>query len=104
MKEQFGNSQFVRLGELARPALEIKIDGKRFTCLAGDTVLTAVLLAGQHLRQSEFGDGPRAGFCNMGACQDCWMYRADGERIRACTTYVEGGMDIHTADPQHHVA
>lgn len=102
MKEHVGSGQFVRLGEHARPTLEIRIDGRRVSCLAGDTVLTAVLLAGQHLRQSEFGDGPRAGFCNMGACQDCWMYRAGGERIRACTTYVEDGMDITTADPQHH--
>lgn len=104
MKEHVESGQFVRLGERARPTVEIRIDGRRFTCLAGDTVLTAVLLAGRQLRQSEFGDGPRAGFCNMGACQDCWMYRADGERIRACTTYVEGEMDITTADPSHHVA
>lgn len=104
MKEQVASSQFVRLGEHARPAVEIKIDGRRFSCLAGDTVLTAVLLAGRHLRHSEFGDGPRAGFCNMGACQDCWMYRADGQRIRACTTYVDSGMDITTTDPTHHVA
>ena len=104
MKEHVESGQFVRLGEHARPTLEIRIDGRRVSCLAGDTVLTAVLLAGRQLRQSEFGDGPRAGCCNMGACQDCWMYRADGERIRACTTYVEGGMDIFTADPLHHVA
>lgn len=96
--------QFVRLGEHARPALAIRIDGRQVSCLAGDTVLTAVLLQGGYLRQSEFGDGPRAGFCNMGACQDCWMYLGDGRRIRACSTYVEAGMDIFTADPAPHVA
>lgn len=102
--DQTESGQFVRLGERARSSVIITIDGRRFSCLAGDTVLTAVLLEGRHVRQSEFGDGPRAGFCNMGACQDCWMYRADGLRIRACSTYVEDGMAILTRDPLHHVA
>jgi hypothetical protein len=59
--------------------------------------LTAILLHRGYLRMSEFGDGPRAGFCLMGACQDCWVSAADGERLRACTTYVAAGMAIVTA-------
>jgi len=57
-------------------------------------LLTALLLAGGHLRQSEFADGPRAGFCLMGACQDCWVTLADGRRFRACTTLAEDGMAL----------
>lgn len=64
--------------------------------MAGDTVLTALLTAGRRLRDSEFGDGPRAGFCLMGACQDCWVTLADGQRLRACTTPVSEGMAIDT--------
>jgi NADH dehydrogenase/NADH:ubiquinone oxidoreductase subunit G len=36
----------------------------------------------------------------MGACQDCWVWTADGERLRACTTVVEEGMHIITTQPE----
>ena len=49
---------------------------------AGDSVLVAVLAARNALRQHEFSDEARAGFCLMGACQDCWVWLADG--TRAC--------------------
>src|SRR3954466_6632650 len=32
----------------------------------------------------------------MGACQDCRVWTADGERLRACTTVVGEGMHILT--------
>jgi predicted molibdopterin-dependent oxidoreductase YjgC len=51
------------------------------------------------LRDSEFGDGARAGFCLMGACQDCWMWTSTGERVRACTTFVAPGMSVITHQP-----
>ncbi|MCA0417592.1 MAG: (2Fe-2S)-binding protein [Proteobacteria bacterium] len=86
--------QFVRLGETSRASVLVHIDGEAVSCLAGDTVLTALLLHGRLLRISEFGDGPRAGFCNMGACQDCWVSLEDGERRRACTTYVQAGQRV----------
>jgi NADH dehydrogenase/NADH:ubiquinone oxidoreductase subunit G len=64
--------------------------------MAGDTVLTALLTAGRRVRDSEFGDGPRAGFCVIGVCQDCWVTLAGGQRLRACTTPVREGMAIDT--------
>jgi hypothetical protein len=36
----------------------------------------------------------RAGFCMIGACQDCWVRLADGGRVRACTTPLEPGMAV----------
>lgn len=90
--------QLIRLGEINRTPLEFTLDGERVSCLAGDTLLTAILLATRRLRDSEFGDGARAGFCNMGACQDCWVSLACGERLRACTTPVENGMVVMTRE------
>ena len=59
------------------------------------TLLTALLAADAgHLRDSEFGDGPRAGFCLMGACQDCWVVVEGRGRVRACATMAEDGMEI----------
>ena len=91
--------RFIRIAEQDRQAVEIEIDGVRCAALEGDTLLVAVLTHAQSLRQSEFGDGPRAGFCLMGACQDCWMWTADGERVRACTTPVAPGMSVLTTSP-----
>ncbi|CAB3856098.1 (2Fe-2S)-binding protein [Achromobacter deleyi] len=83
-----------RLAETARPSVAFTLDGKPCEALAGDTVLTAVLTQAERLRLSEFGGAPRAGFCMMGACQDCWMQREDGTRLRACSTYIEPGMRL----------
>ena len=94
-----GGGRFVRLAETDRRRIFITLGECRIEALEGDSLLTALLLAGGHLRQSEFADGPRAGFCLMGACQDCWVRDASGSRIRACSTPVRDGMAIVTRAP-----
>ena len=83
----------LRLLDQDRPAVGFTLDGAPAQARAGDTVLTALLTAGETIRNSEFGDGPRAGFCWMGACQDCWLV-IDGAVARACGTRVEPGMQV----------
>ncbi|HEX3501717.1 MAG TPA: (2Fe-2S)-binding protein [Stellaceae bacterium] len=90
------DAQFRRLAEHDRPVVRFAIDGRPCEALAGDTLLTALLVNGRSLRSSEFDDGPRAGFCLMGACQDCWVTLEDGDRLRACTSFVAEGMRIVT--------
>lgn len=90
------NARFVRLGEQNRPTIRFTIDGRAAEALEGDTLLVALLSATRSVRSSEFGDGRRAGFCLMGACQDCWVWTASGERLRACSTNVAQGMHIIT--------
>jgi hypothetical protein len=92
-------ARFVRLAETDRPSLAFQIDGQPATALAGDTLLVALLSQGRRVRDSEFGDGARAGFCLMGACQDCWVWTASGERLRACSTTVAAGMSVLTRPP-----
>ncbi|MCS4251570.1 (2Fe-2S)-binding protein [Pseudomonas sp. BIGb0164] len=89
---------FKRLAETGRPALAFTLDGQPATGLLGDTVLTAVLTCAEHLRGSDFSAERRAGFCLMGACQDCWVRLADGRRVRACSTLLEAGQSI-SRDP-----
>lgn len=91
------NTQFFRLAETQRSTISFHVDGHPRTALAGDTVLTAVLTSGNYLRHAEFSGHPRAGFCLMGACQDCWMWLASGQRIRACTTLLAPGMQLLTS-------
>jgi len=81
------------------PAVRILIDGEDVVAHAGESVLVAVLAERDALRQHEFGDEMRAGFCLMGACQDCWVWLADHSRVRACTTAVADGMHVLTSAP-----
>jgi len=91
--------RFVRLAETSRPALHLRIDGEPATALEGDTLLVALLTHGRRVRTSEFGDGTRAGFCLMGACQDCWVWDEAGQRLRACSTVVTEGLAVRTTPP-----
>jgi aerobic-type carbon monoxide dehydrogenase small subunit (CoxS/CutS family) len=91
--------RFVRIAEFDRPSVEIEVNGARCAAKEGDTLLVAVLTHVATLRDSEFGDGARAGFCLMGACQDCWMWTPAGDRVRACTTFVAPGMSVITHQP-----
>ena len=88
--------RFVRLGETDRRRIRLFIDGREVEALEGDTLLVALLAHASRLRRSEFGDGDRAGFCLMGACQDCWVHTDEGERVRACSTVVRAGMRVRT--------
>ena len=72
------------------------LDGAACAGRAGDTLLTAILCHADKLRDSEFLKAPRAGFCLMGACQDCWVMLASGERVRACATELGPGMAVIT--------
>ena len=91
--------RIVRLAEKDRPQVWFRLDGIDCRALAGDTVLTAVLVSVPAVRQSEFGPEKRAGFCLMGACQDCWLWYEDGGRLRACSTLIAEGMQLRTAPP-----
>ena len=90
------HAQLQRLKERNRPKVAFMLDGRPAQALAGDTVLTAVLTHTRQLRINEFSQQPRAGFCMMGACQDCWVRLADGQSLRACQTMIEPGMHICT--------
>ena len=91
---------FKRLAEIGREPIRIFVDGVSIPALEGDTLIVAMLGTGKFLRSSEFGDGKRAGFCLMGACQDCWVWAEDGGHLRACSTFASDGMRISTAQPE----
>ncbi|MBD8683838.1 (2Fe-2S)-binding protein [Pseudomonas sp. CFBP 13719] len=92
---------FKRLAELDRASVPFTLDGQAVTGLAGDTLLTAVLTCAEHLRGSDFSAQARAGFCLMGACQDCWVRLGDGRRVRACATPLAAGMQVDREPGRH---
>ena len=84
-----------RLVDQDRAEIAFTVDGAPITGRQGDTLLTAMLAGGLgQVRTSEFGDGGRAGFCWMGACQDCWLVVQGIGPARACSTLVEDGMVV----------
>ena len=85
-----------RIARKRHAAIAFTLDGAPYEGRMGDTLLTAILSHASAVRVSEFSGQPRAGFCQMGACQDCWVTLAGGERLRACTTALVAGMSIVT--------
>ncbi len=67
-------ARFVRLAERERPMISLLVDGEAVEAWQGDTFMVSLLTRVSALRQSEFDPGRRAGFCLMGACQDCWAH------------------------------
>lgn len=88
--------QLRRVAATDRPRVSFTLNGDSMQALEGDTVLTAILTNAQQLRRFEFGGEPRAGFCLIGACQDCWVRQTSGMSLRACTTLIKPGMQFLT--------
>ena len=91
--------QLQRLKEKGRAPVVFVLNGQPAQALQGDTVLTAVLTQSTQLRTNEFAGTPRAGFCMMGACQDCWVTLGGtdaGRKVRACSTALQAGMQVCT--------
>ncbi|MDB5370621.1 MAG: hypothetical protein JWP20_2179 [Roseomonas sp.] len=87
--------RLARLRDTDRVPLHLSLEGAGIAALEGDTLLTALLAGGGgYLREGEFGDGRRAGFCLMGACQDCWVAVEGLGRVRACATLARPGMKV----------
>jgi predicted molibdopterin-dependent oxidoreductase YjgC len=84
------------MAHATRAPVPFTLDGRPCTGFEGDMVITAVLAQTARLREHEASGHPHAGFCAMGACQDCWMDTATGERLRACTTPLQAGMQLVT--------
>lgn len=92
-------ARLVRIAELSGAPLRILVDGQTVETQEGESVLAAMLAVTGHLRELESNGEKRAGFCLMGACQDCVVWFADRPRGRACTTLVQDGMEVFTSPP-----
>jgi D-hydroxyproline dehydrogenase subunit gamma len=91
--------RFVRAARLRSVPVRITVDGTPVEAQEGESLLVAVLRVRGSIRKSEFTGEPRAGFCLMGACQDCWVWLAGSGRARACTTPVVAGLAVLTEPP-----
>ncbi len=87
--------RLVRLRGADRARITLQVDDVPVQAFDGDTLLTAMLSGdARRLNDNDFGGGPRAGFCLMGACQECRV-RVDGlGSVRACVTPASSGMSV----------
>lgn len=86
-----------RIAIFDSPAVSITVDGIVVSAQQGESVLAAILKQCGYLRRHETNGEPRAGFCLMGACQDCLVWVSPSQRARACSTPVSDGMQISTS-------
>jgi hypothetical protein len=89
----------LRVAGFDAPTVTFTLDGDTVEARRGESVLAAILSRSGSLRRHEAGGEPRAGFCLMGACQDCWVWLGPDRRGRACTTPVTEGMQVSTSPP-----
>jgi predicted molibdopterin-dependent oxidoreductase YjgC len=70
-------------------------DGRKITAYPGETVLGALIAAGEHtLRHTRFNHEPRGMLCGIGVCYEC-LVTVDGKpNRRACMTKAEPGLDV----------
>ncbi|MGL4441476.1 MAG: (2Fe-2S)-binding protein [Bosea sp. (in: a-proteobacteria)] len=87
---------FWRLHE-APATLSITVNGVAATACTGDTVATALLLAGQSVFRHTIRSGAARGpYCAMGSCFEC-LVTIDGQPgMQACLVPVRNGMVIDT--------
>ncbi|MCE0495264.1 (2Fe-2S)-binding protein [Vibrio salinus] len=88
-----------RVQELNRLSISFTFDDHPATGFEGDSILVAILNQFPYLRKNEFSHQPHSGFCLMGACQDCWVWNENGERIRSCSTPLQSGMTLYSQSP-----
>jgi hypothetical protein len=58
----------------------LRIDGAAGAGARGDTLLVALLSTAGACATASSATARAPGFCLMGACQDCWVWRESGER------------------------
>ncbi|TCR63154.1 (2Fe-2S)-binding protein [Bosea sp. BK604] len=94
-----GSPLLLRIASFETKQVRFTCDGRPIAARQGESLLAALLSAGDHLRRHEGNGEPRAGFCLMGACQDCWVWIGPDRRARACTTPVADGLQVSTIPP-----
>ncbi len=78
----------------------ISIGTKTIETMADQTVLAALVAAGEMVCRTTAGGARRGMFCGMGVCQDCIVDIDGVANQRACMTPVRAGMVIAIAEPR----
>lgn len=78
-----------------KPMIHLTINGQPLKVSQGTTVAAAALSYGlTYTRTTPISGAKRAPFCMMGVCFECLMVINCQPNQRACSTYVEEGMQV----------
>lgn len=78
-------------------SVRVRVDGQEIEAPAGQTIAAMLLSLGyRSFNLSKVSRRPRGLFCGQGICFECEVTLGNGERVRACVTQIEAGMEIHT--------
>ncbi|MBD3414150.1 MAG: (2Fe-2S)-binding protein [Candidatus Aminicenantes bacterium] len=84
---------------LRKQKIKFKLNGKDTEAYEGETVLAALLAAGQKkIKINPVSRKPRGALCGMGVCFECRVTIDGIPNVRACMTEVKPGMIIETND------
>jgi predicted molibdopterin-dependent oxidoreductase YjgC len=88
---------FRRLPDVATDPVAITVDGRPVVARAGDTVAAALLAAGvDHCRLTPVSGAPRAPYCLMGVCFECFVTIDGIGNKQSCLIPVRAGMQVET--------
>jgi D-hydroxyproline dehydrogenase subunit gamma len=88
---------FRRLPDADGASIEVTIDGRPERVRAGDTVAAALFALGiQSHRTSDRSGAPRAPYCMMGVCFDCFVTIDGVGNRQGCLVPIRAGMRIET--------
>ena len=92
--------QDLRIPSIPRgPGIKILVNGREVVAYQGETVLAALIAAGQRtLRKSHILSEGRGPLCGMGVCYECLVSVNGRANQRACMTEVEDLMEIGLDD------
>ncbi len=89
---------------VTRPAaVRIYVNDEAVDAYPGESIATALLTAGRLTMSLDSNGRPRAPFCNMGVCFECLVSinrNGASERVRACLTPVQEGLQIRVPEAE----
>ena len=75
--------------------VNFSFEGRRLTASRGDTIAAALLGSGVFIfRNSPVSSSPRAPFCMIGNCYECFVQVEAMGVVQACLTEITEGMKI----------
>lgn len=78
-----------------QPTVVIHVEGQEVHARAGQTLATALLVAGiVPFRKTAVSGAPRAPLCLMGVCFDCIVEVDGAQNVQSCMVEVREGMRV----------
>lgn len=75
-------------------SVRLTFEGRRVEAVAGDTLASGLVAAGEMGLREAVDGGRRGVFCGMGACHECAVVVDDRPGTLACMTGVEDGQEV----------